>query len=385
MLYHVPKAVVTDEFLFTGGGGYFGGVLELRYTFYFLKYGITFYDGGEVELSLVPEFGVAVDDGKQIVLNDPSQDFFDDLLSKTHFEFLVRSILTISTYIGPGVAGFIGVRGGFQLVITFINNPFEKKKYPNVRPLGFSGTGDIKIWVDAVLVSIPIQIFQWPYPYNLGYFEDVEDIFPDKTNYASDDYDFELQPRPRFGEDSVFVANDNSEEGLFGGTYEINKTKNLITNIYDVSEPQFNLDDDHSRGDDDRTVLRYILYYGSTDTWTEPQNVWDGNSTADFYQNLCDCGDKILISFASRPNTVNDNSPKKELLKYGLYISINQRELLMFGFEFTDKQAQSIVDMRLRALTSLELNKLKEKYDKKTKKIAYYKEILSDNKKLYEL
>lgn len=56
---------------------------------------------------------------------------------------------------------------------------------------------------------------------------------------------------------------------------------------------------------------------------------------------------------------------------------------LMFMYEFTDKQAQSIVDMRLRALTSLELNKLKEEYDELTKKIAYFKEILGDDKKLY--
>ena len=55
----------------------------------------------------------------------------------------------------------------------------------------------------------------------------------------------------------------------------------------------------------------------------------------------------------------------------------------MFGFEFTEKQAQSIVDMRLRALTSLELNKLQEEYDELTKKIAYFKEILGDDKKLY--
>lgn len=56
---------------------------------------------------------------------------------------------------------------------------------------------------------------------------------------------------------------------------------------------------------------------------------------------------------------------------------------LMFGFEFTEKQAQSIVDMRLRALTSLELTKLQEEYDELTKKIAYFKEILGDDKKLY--
>lgn len=58
------------------------------------------------------------------------------------------------------------------------------------------------------------------------------------------------------------------------------------------------------------------------------------------------------------------------------------KEKLIKNYDFTDKQAQSIVDMRLRALTNLEWNKLKEEYDGLVKQIAYYKELLNDNKKL---
>ena len=329
MLYHDPSQVISDQYLFTGGGGYFGGVLELRYTFYFLVFGIPFYVGGEVDLSLVSEFGVSVDENVKIYLSEASQDFFDDMFTKTHFEYLVRSILVGSAYVGAGVAGTIGVRGGFQLTLTFIYNPFVKKKYPDVRPVGFSATGAIKLWADAVLLSIPIPIYQWPEPFNLGYFYDVEDIFPDgsHTEY-DDDYDPTLEPKPRFGENSVFVANDNTDDNLFGGTYEIDSTKPLIKNVYDSSEPQIMkyddnkalliyLDDDHNRSDYDRTVLKYMLYDGDNvgAEWSEPQNVWEGNTTADFYPNLCDCGDKILISFASRPYEVNDNATPKELLE----------------------------------------------------------------------
>ena len=29
----------------------------------------------------------------------------------------------------------------------------------------------IKIWIDAALIHIPIPVYDWPYPLNLGYFE----------------------------------------------------------------------------------------------------------------------------------------------------------------------------------------------------------------------
>ena len=55
---------------------------------------------------------------------------------------------------------------------------------------------------------------------------------------------------------------------------------------------------------------------------------------------------------------------------------------LITKFQFTDKQANAIVEMRLRALTSLELNKLQDELKDLKEKIAYYKSILADNKKL---
>lgn len=49
-------------------------------------------------------------------------------------------------------------------------------------------------------------------------------------------------------------------------------------------------------------------------------------------------------------------------------------------FDFSEAQAQAIVDMRLRALTGLERNKLQNEYEDLTKKIADYKAILGDRK-----
>lgn len=51
-------------------------------------------------------------------------------------------------------------------------------------------------------------------------------------------------------------------------------------------------------------------------------------------------------------------------------------------FGLTDIQAQAIVDMRLRALTGLEREKLENEYQELERKIAYFKSILEDEKKL---
>ena len=55
---------------------------------------------------------------------------------------------------------------------------------------------------------------------------------------------------------------------------------------------------------------------------------------------------------------------------------------LITNFGFTDKQAESIVEMRLKALTSLESTKLKDELKDLNEKITYYRSILNDNKKL---
>lgn len=58
------------------------------------------------------------------------------------------------------------------------------------------------------------------------------------------------------------------------------------------------------------------------------------------------------------------------------------KEKLMERFGLTDVQAQAIVDMRLRALTGLEREKIEGEYNELQDKIAYFKAILSDEKKL---
>ncbi len=55
---------------------------------------------------------------------------------------------------------------------------------------------------------------------------------------------------------------------------------------------------------------------------------------------------------------------------------------LMEAYSLSDVQAQAIVDMRLRALTGLEREKLEAEYDELMRKIEEFKAILADKKKL---
>jgi len=56
---------------------------------------------------------------------------------------------------------------------------------------------------------------------------------------------------------------------------------------------------------------------------------------------------------------------------------------LMERFGFTERQAQYIVDLRLGRLTGLERDKVLHEYEEKQKNIAYYREILADEVKLF--
>ncbi|PIF02043.1 MAG: DNA gyrase subunit A [Draconibacterium sp.] len=56
----------------------------------------------------------------------------------------------------------------------------------------------------------------------------------------------------------------------------------------------------------------------------------------------------------------------------------NARERLMERFELSDVQARAIVEMRLRQLTGLEQDKLRQEYDDIMKQIENYKRILAD-------
>jgi DNA gyrase subunit A len=61
------------------------------------------------------------------------------------------------------------------------------------------------------------------------------------------------------------------------------------------------------------------------------------------------------------------------------------KDELIVRFSLSEIQARAILDMRLRTLTGLEVDKLNAEYDELMKSIAYFKEILSDEKLRYKI
>ncbi|AVX19225.1 DNA gyrase subunit A [Carboxydocella sporoproducens DSM 16521] len=61
------------------------------------------------------------------------------------------------------------------------------------------------------------------------------------------------------------------------------------------------------------------------------------------------------------------------------------RTALMEKFALSEKQAQAILDMRLQRLTGLEREKLENEYKDLLEKIAYYKSVLADERKVLEI
>jgi DNA gyrase subunit A len=61
------------------------------------------------------------------------------------------------------------------------------------------------------------------------------------------------------------------------------------------------------------------------------------------------------------------------------------KEALIRRFGFSEVQTQAILDMRLQKLTSLETHKILEELEEIRKKIAYYKELLADEKLLMKV
>lgn len=59
------------------------------------------------------------------------------------------------------------------------------------------------------------------------------------------------------------------------------------------------------------------------------------------------------------------------------------KERLMARFEFTERQAQYIVDLRLGRLTGLERDKILEEYNQRLEEIAYFTSLLADEGKLF--
>lgn len=389
-----PQGV--KRFAFAGGGGFVGVMGDIRYTMYMVIYGIPFYVGGAASMMIMADFGLELTEGNEIIYNDFEQEALNKILTGSRFNFVIRDNVSVSAYVGVGICGTVGVRGGFVLSIDMIYSPMINRIHPNIREWGMSVSGTINIWFDLVLLTIPVPVYSWNF-WKTGYFEDISNdgMKPSGSVYSNNPKGLTVQKKVRKSIDSDFVANDTGQdksltaEGnkVLGMTKDqllsasedtINQTQHvifsteeniIINNSYDAAQqklinytdPSDNknkilmlyIDDDESRSDDERTALMYSVYDIETKTWSTPAYV-SNDGTADFAPDVYDLGDKIAVVWTSRDTALSGNADD-----YSRMLS----SMDIFYAEF-DKETGEIVTESVKQLTD-------DSYYNTTPKIMY--------------
>lgn len=317
-VYHTEDNSTENKLVFIGGGLYLGMTGKFRVVQYFVVGWVPFYLGVDGELSAFTETGIrAINEDtatSDSILTE--QNSIDD-----HFEFAtcLQANGLVSAYVGAGLCGTLGVRGGIAFNANYIYNPTIKKAYPDYDENGLILSADIKVWVDALLFPIPIPAVNIATD-KYGYFEDVASSETASLMSMKPGNGSEIAMKPRNTDISEWLPAGSNISLM--STFEEDTSTVLLENGYDRADSQLLdlgdgrimlafLADDPARTDANRTALMYSIYDGGT--WSVPVKVQD-DDTADFEPFLCDAGDKVLIVWTSR-NTNGDFTTETEYLK----------------------------------------------------------------------
>ncbi len=332
---------VGKKLVFIGGGLYLGMTGNFRLVQYFIVGWMPFYLGVEGELTLFNQAGIHVLDENTAtsdkILNEENS-FQDGLMP----DWCIQANAVVKAYAGMGLCGTLGVRGGIQLDGNYIYNPTIQYRYPDYHENGLYLSADVKVWVDAVMFSIPIPAYHIA-DARYGYYEDVangnagEFPVPWKSSARKTSNDSQVFMKERTSKDSEWVG-ENGGITLFS-TFEEDTSKPIMNNSYDRADSQLLdlgdgrillafLADEKTRSDEERTVLKYSIYDGVN--WSEPVIV-QNDGAADFEPNLCDAGDKVLISWTSRALEDTYTNETEYLRSLDVYAVTLDKTMLTLG------------------------------------------------------
>ena len=254
---------------------------HIRGTIYFTIGWLPIYFGFDGELTIYTQVGVQTID-KSIdvtpsMINSESNSF-DRYLEPS---WCLQANVIVAIYAGVGLCGTLGVRGGVQLDMNGIYNHTIQLLYPSIRKTGAYLNLSVRIWVDALLFSIPIPVANLVEK-RYGYYEDIanSDIIGGSKTSSSEvqtqtsavDEDTGVVMRPRSANQSAWLPNGNVD---VASTFEEASSTVLLENGYDRADPQLMdlgggrillvfIADDPSRSDNDRTALMYSIYENGT-------------------------------------------------------------------------------------------------------------------------
>ena len=328
---------------FTGGGFYLGISGEFRLVQYFMVGAVPIYLGVDGELTAASQGGFSAKDKNRITINS-IKDVSNSFGTRFAPEWNIQAYADVYAYAGVGLCGILGVRGGFTFGGDYIYYPTVKEMYPSYHTDGLTLDATIRIKLDALLFSIPIPVVTLM-EQNYGYFKDVEEAREEAEKQKEEQDKDKAETadaaqavmRPRAEGTSEWLPNGDLVQAA--GSFEEDGTSVLLENGYDRADPQLlNLGngkvllvfvaDIPERNDENRTAIMYSIY--ENNTWSDPKMIHD-DGTADFEPDICDAGDKVLISWTSRAEDAEYTNEKEYLKSLNVHAVTLDKNTLELG------------------------------------------------------
>ena len=318
---------------FTGGGIYLGCTGFFKVVMYFPVGPIPVYFGVEGDLTGYVNIGMQVAD-KAMTPAQLATTEMDDLINP---DFKFKAQGAIRMYVGVGLCGTLGIRGGLSFNIAYLYYPSVKNIDPNYHEHGFTVSLNLQVWVDAFWFSVPIPAVKLVSE-DYGYFKDIKNGGPS----ASLSSDADAAPVMRR---AVQPSEWLPEGAELQSTLEKSGITELIGDNYPYADPQL-LDTGYAlilvflttesffgttekgRGDETTLACSVYPYMAQEDDphWTKPQRLGDAETmkTGDFQPSISEYTSSgeadIAISWVSRKDEPWAEDPEdpttEERLKY---------------------------------------------------------------------
>lgn len=306
------------EAIFTGVGGYIGVSGGFRMAWYTILPVVFLpaYFGIDIEASILAYFGAATDVSKpRITYEDASNATVDFDNSLGDFNASVKMAASVQVYVGIGLAGVLGLRGGGSVNIMGL---YEPSTVQNVDDWGCMITFKAGIWIDLFLFTVPLQ-YTFP-EIKFGSFKQFADASQTVSSKAMENAGFRLREAYSDNE-SVWLPPETSVMSAFSEsssyTLESDAYEHPDVQILKLSDGTVFmafLDSDSSKDELERTVLKYSVYKDGK--WSNPVAV-QNDGTADFQPSICAMNDgKVMISWLSSDPADEKSGEAADYLSY---------------------------------------------------------------------
>ena len=321
------KGTTTSTFEFVGVGGFIAVNAGFKVAWYTLLpvVFIPAYFGIEISGSVMGFFGAAADTSKpKITYNDAKEATVDFNNSLEKFHANVKMSATVQVYVGVGLAGTIGLRGGgtFTAMADWDSEPVYVENEWGCALIFTAG-----VWIDLFLFSVPLQ---YTFPMiKFGSFKEYDELAKNGVKLQSAD-------GAQVSEGSVFgvresFSNKKSEWLPDDGKVELmsafkqTSQQTIVENGYEHPDVQLIklsdgstfmafLDNDNARGEVDRTVLKYAV--SKNGVWSDNYIV-QNDATGDFQPSICEIdGGRVMIAWISTNPADREDSDKTNTSDY---------------------------------------------------------------------